>query len=414
MPAQTAEERLEAGLQALQRGEAAEAVAELEAAQRLEADNGRVLLALAAAYRVSERAPDAETVIAKVAEMASDEPRLLRGLSVYFESAGDYEEAAKFEAGYARAFPDDITGFGRAAAFYLDAGDPARAVEFARSGLERREMASLYDIEGKAQTELGRFDEAVAAFEQAVRMRPYDEDYRYNLSHAHLQASRFEEALAVLAEARKIFDKSPRIELARGTALYGLRRFDDALDAFLRASELVPAAPQPHYFLSRMIEHSGDRIAEILERQTAFAEAQPDNYLAPFVHAQALLSSLPPSAPGEAGEALEQAETLLRQSIELRGDFWESHFELGQLLERLKRYEDARAALERAVELNPQSSKPQYRLARVYARLGETELAEAARKKHAELTEAERAAMAGGMSPLEPAPILRSEKDGPR
>lgn len=399
--AQAPEERLQKGLAALQAGELATALSELEAAKGLAPDDGRVRLGLAETYRLSGRTNDAEAETVAVADMAAEAPLLLRGLSVYFENAGDPAEAAKFEAGYARAFPDDISGFGRAAAFYLEAGDAASAAEFARSGLERRELPSLYDLLGKVEAELGQFDAAVEAFRAAIRLRPYDEDYRYNLGHVQLRAQRFEQALEAFEEAQTIFDKSPRLATGVGIAHYGMRSFDQAVDAFLKAARLAPSFPQPHYFLGRTLAHATERIDEVVEVQKAFAEAQPDSYLGPYLYAQALLVGLPPEGQDE---TIETAEKSLRRSIAARDDFWEAHFELGTVLEKRGRFQEARKSFERAVELNPRSSKPHYRLARVYARLGEKELAARERALHQELTEAERAAMKGGMAgpPAEP------------
>lgn len=404
LAAQTPEERLRSGIAALQSNDLQEALSELERAKTLDPGDGRIRLGLAETYRLLDRPHEAEIETEAVVKMASENPTLLRGLSVYFEHAGEPGQAAGFEAAYVRSFPDDVSGFGRAAAFYLESGDANRAVEYAKSGLERHDMASLYDILGKAHADLEQIDLAAEAFRNAIRLRPYDEDYRYNLAYVALRAQRFEQAVEAFDEARQVFDKSPRIELGRGTALYGLRRFDEALDAFLLASRLAPGAPQPHYFLGRMIEHAGDDIGEILERQRAFAQAQPSNYLAPFLHAQALLATLPPSGDQD---SFAKCEQLLDRSIKFRDDFWESQFELGQLLERQKRYQEAEAPLQRAVELNPVSSKPQYRLARVYARLGKTELAAAARQKHQELTEAERQAMGSGLADAPADPLVK-------
>lgn len=397
LAAQTGEEFLREGLVALQSNNLQEALSSLQKAQATTSNDIRVRLALAETYRLLDRPQDAEAETDAVAAMAEDNPALLRALSIYFENAGNAAEAARIESSFTHYFPEDLSGFGRAATFYLESGDFTNAAEFAMSGLERREMASLYEILASAQAQLGRHQEAVKAFEGAIRLKPYDEEVRYNLAYLSLRRQEFDQALKVLDEAGKLFDKSPRIELGRGTALYGLRRFDEAIEAFLKAARLAPGAPQPHYFLGRMIEQAGDRIGEIVERQRAFAEAQPDSYLSSFLYGQALLASLPPSDDPAAYEESAQA---LRRSIELKNDYWESHFELGQALERQKRYEEAQAELERAVELNPQSSKPQYRLSRVYTRLGKTDLAEAARLKHAELTEAEREAIGSGLAPL--------------
>lgn len=397
LAAQTGEDYLRDGLVALQSNNLQDALSALQKAQQFNFGDVRVRLALAETYRLLDRSQDAEAETAAVEKFAQEDPALLRTLSVYFENSGNAAEAARIESAYTQYFPDDLSGFGRAATFYLEAGDFANAAEFAMSGLERRQMASLYEILAAAQAELGNDQAAAEAFQGAIRLKPYDEDLRYNLAYLSLRSQDFDQALKILDEARTIFDKSPRIELGRGTALYGMRRFDEAVEAFLRAAQLAPGAAQPHYFLGRMMEHASDRIGKILERQRAFAAAQPDSYLSSFLHGQALLASLPPS---DDPAVYEESAQILRRSIELKNDYWESHFELGQALERQKRYEEARAELERAVELNPTSSKPQYRLSRVYTRLGKAELAEAARLKHAELTEAEREAIGSGLQPL--------------
>lgn len=364
-------------------------------------NDGRALLALAQAHRALDEPDLAEARLDKVAELAPRQPVLFRGLSMYWEAAGEPDRAAEYEAFYARAFPGDDSALGRAAALYLDAGHAANAVEFARSALARGESAALQNLLGKAYAAAGRDDEAEKALREAIRLRPYDEDLRYDLGYFHLEAQRFEEALAAFDEGRKTFAKSSRLALGAGIAQYGLRNFSGAVAAFLDASRYDPALPQAHYFLGRTLAHAADRIDEVVAVQRAFAEARPDDYLGPFLLGQALVAALPPDA---GAEAVETAERALRRSIELKGDFWESQFELGALLDEQRRFAEARPFLERAVELHPKASKLHYRLARVYARLGERELAAREREIHAELTEAERSEE--GMSGPREEPLL--------
>lgn len=387
------------GVLALDRGQAEEAYSALGQVVERRPKDGRARIGLAEACRRLERISEAEKHVDVAAELAPEQPALFRGLAIYYENGGELDKAAEYESFYVRAFPDDFSGFGRAASLHLAAGNGRSAAEFARSGLERQESAALQDVLGKALALTGDDEGAEAALREAIRLAPYDEEYRYDLGYLHLRAQRFDEAAQAFEEALKIFDKSARVVLGMGVARYGQRRFGEAVTAFLRAAELAPAAPQPHYFLGRMLEHATDRIDAVLERQKAFAQMQPDNYLGPFLHGQALAASLPPEG---AEERADKAVELLRRSIELRGDFWESHFELGALLERRKSYEEAAERLEQAVELNAGSSKPHYRLARVYARLGRSEDAARERDLHRKLTEAEREAMAGGMTLEEP------------
>ncbi|MEZ5363879.1 MAG: tetratricopeptide repeat protein [Bryobacterales bacterium] len=396
---QNLDQTLTEGVLALDRGENQKAYEALTAVVEKRPKDGRALVGLAEAARRLGKAEEADAHIEQVAELARRQPQFFRGLSMYYENGNEPDKAAQYEAFYVRAFPDDLSGFGRAAALHLAAGDGRSAAEFARSGLERENSAPLQDILGKALASIGDQTGAETALREAVRLSPYDEEYRYDLGYLFLRDQRFEEAVRELEDARKVFDKSARIELGIGVARYGQRPFNDAVTAFLRSADLAPGAPQPHYFLGRMLEHATDRIDAVLKRQKAFAELQPENYLGPFLYGQALSASLPPSG---ADDVAAEAEQLLRRSIALRGDFWESHFELGAVLERQKRYADAAASLERAVELNPNSSKPHYRLARIYARLGRKADAARERDLHRKLTEAEREAMQGGMTLQEP------------
>ena len=93
-----------------------------------------------------------------------------------------------------------------------------------------------------------------------------------------------------------------------------------------------------------------------------------------------------------------EIESLLRESLERNEEYWESHYELGVLLEKKRDFPEAEKHLERAVALNPDSSKPHYRLARVYQRLGKAREAKRERELHKQLAERERQAMrAGGL-----------------
>jgi len=384
---------LREGLEALQSRQPERAAELLESAARLTPDDPRIWLGLAAARRSSGDDSGAEAAITRLLESFDPSPFLAHGIAMYYFDGGDVARAADFEAQYAALQPDDSEAFLRTASWYLQSNRADLAVEFARSGLERTPSAELYDVLGKGLADQGKIDEAEQAFRAAIELQPYDEELRYNLGYLFLQATRFDEAVAAFEEGRKVFDKSPRLELGIGVARFAQRRFDEAIDAFLLTSKLAPGLEQPHYFLSRSLEHAAGRVDDVRARFDAFAAARPDHYLAPFLQAKGLLASL---GPARDAAKLSAAETLLRASIERRGDYWESHFELGVTLERMRRYEEAKAALLRATEISPASATPHYRLARVYVRLGQPELAEKENQLHQELVDAQRSAFTGG------------------
>lgn len=228
-----------------------------------------------------------------------------------------------------------------------------------------------------AQGGAGSFSDpakAVVELQEAIRREPGREENYTDLGNLLLRTQNFKEAITVLEYARPRFPESAQVALSLGVAYYGQRRFPDAVDAFLQASKLAPEADQPHLFLGRVLEHAANRIDEVKERFSAFAQAQPKNPSAHF-----LLGKV----TADAGE--------LRSSIGLDPSNWEAHFELGNVLDRAGDYSGAIAAFEKAAKLAPKKSTPQYRLFRLYARTSQTAKADAARVKHETLAAEEKA-----------------------
>ena len=136
------------------------------------------------------------------------------------------------------------------------------------------------------------------------------------------------------------------------------------------------------------------RVAGSTAAFAALTKANPQNYTADFLYGKALAF----------GGKRDEAEPLLRKSIAENAEFWESHFELGGVLEAKHDFAGAAREFSRAAELNPKNPGAHYRLARVYDRLGKTDEAKAEHALHEKLTQEENAFIrrqAGGMERLE-------------
>lgn len=232
---------------------------------------------------------------------------------------------------------------------------------------------------GRAFEAKGELEKAAAEYEQAIQVSPYEESYYFEAAHVRLLRQQFDAAVQVLERGCKIFDKSAQLELALGVAYYGQRRFPEATGAFLKTIDIAPEVEQPYLFLSRMLDQSVDRLGDIVPRFGSWAAANPNNARAQFVYAKGLLAS---------GGDLTKAEQLLRASIGLKDDQWESHYELGVLLEKQRKFTDAAAELERSAGLSPDQADVHYHLSRVYDRLGQREKAAQERETHQRLTAA--------------------------
>jgi tetratricopeptide (TPR) repeat protein len=359
------------GVLALNQNDFAVAEAQLEAAAKIEPRDSRVWLALAQTYSKLRKPSEAQGA-AKKAETFARDPGILHGLSLYYAEAANYAKAAELEARFAESAPGAIP---RAVDLFLRAGQPKSAITTGRKAAAT--SAELHNLLGKAYQADGDFASAVREYHAAIQKNRYNEAFYFDLVQAHLTQQKFAEALEVLGGARDYFDKSPQLELAAGVAYYALRRFPEAIDAFLRTIKLDPAVEQPYVFLSRMLEQAEDKRASITQAFAALSQKAPENYLACFLYGKVL-----------AAEDPDRAEKLLRKSIEQNEPYWESHFELGVLLERGRRFEEAAREIARSAELNPNDPAPYYRLARLYERLGKSAEAREARARYEKLSAA--------------------------
>jgi len=393
---------LRQGLDALNAGRLKEARAKLERATREQPEQAWAWLSLAKTYRLLGEESSVEAPLQHAEALAAGNPAVRSILAMYWADAGDPAIAAEQEKLYAASAPGDPNVEARIASYSLEAGRTDDAVMYGLLAIEKRDDADRRSLLGKAYAAEGRLEDAERELRAAIRHEPYDEERRYDLGYLFLQAQQFDRALEAFAEGLEVFDKSARITTGIGIAHYGLRSFDQAVGSFLDASKLAPGVEQPCYFLGRMLTQATTRIDEVVERFEAFEAARPESYLGPYLTAIGRLAA----AGASADEAtLQEAAAKLNESIERRDAFWEAHYELGVLLERLDRHREAAERLQRAAELNPESSKPHYRLARVYRRLGNDELARAERDTHARLVEEERSSMKSGAmggSPLVP------------
>ena len=306
------------GLTALQRGDLAVARSNLEAASKLAPRDGRVWVALSQTYWRLHKKAEAEKAAGKAAALAPEDPVVLQSLVIYYSETHQTLKAARAAAKVPEK--DDVR---------------ERAVE-------------LY-------------------FEAA---RPL------------LDQQKFAEAVVILKEGVSRLPRSAQLELALGVANYGLRRFDDAADAFLRTIEITPETEQPYTFLGKILDQIPSRLPLVTERFAEYESAHPASAAAYLLHAKALdAQSLEP----------ETALRLLEESIAINARDASAHFEMGTVLDRLRRFADAAAEFARAAELAPSDPAAHYRLARDYDRIGKHEAAQSEREKHARLVKAQEA-----------------------
>ena len=315
-----ADDLLRAGLLALQRGDLEAARTDLESASRATPGDGRVWVALSQAYWRLHRGAEADRAAAKAAALGPEDAAVEQGLAIYYSETGQTLKAAQAAAKYAAKVPANTQARDYAGELYFQAARPL------------------------------------------------------------LDQQKFAEGAAILREGVARLPDSAQLELALGVADYGLRRFDEAADAFLHTIRIAPEIEQPYNFLGRILDQIPGRLPDVTECFARYEAAHPSRAEGYLLHAKALdAQSLEPQT----------ALRLLDKSITIDGNNASAHFERGTVLDRLGRYAEAAAAFERAVALAPSDPAAHYRLARDYDRLGKHDAARAEREKHAQLVKAQ-------------------------
>jgi len=392
-----------AAVAALEGSELAKTQARLEQLTRREPNNARTWVQLAQVYSKRKKAEQALAAAGKAEALGGDDPGVLHELAnLFIELQPDLKKAAALEARYAEKTPADRTAWRRVAALYLDAGLPEQAIAAGRQGLANDASPELRTILGQAYTAVEDWDNAAAQLRAALRPGHYDEEAHFRLAQMYMLRRDYPHAVEVLANARQAFGKSPQVELALGVCYYGLQRYADSVDEFLKAIALAPDVPQAYVLLGRILEHAGDRLPEVTQRFVEFNESNPNNALGYMLHAKALLAQ-----SGTPAAVADQALGLLRRSLALKADGAEARYLTGLVLEGQHQYKAAAEELEKSIALNPQGSAAHLRLAQAYEQLGRAEDAARERELNRKLAAAEQAAPdnALGLDPPAPAGV---------
>jgi tetratricopeptide (TPR) repeat protein len=179
---------------------------------------------------------------------------------------------------------------------------------------------------GFSLSEIGRQDEAIARFAEALRIKPDYADAKYNLGVALSEKGKVKEAITLFAETLKIRPDDVKARSALGQALAKTGQLNDGIFHLKKA---VLEKPQDE------ILHS--------DLGNALSMARRD------------------------GEAIAE----YREALRIRPDYAQGHNNLAVLLDRQGRIGEAVAHYTEALRIDPRLAFVHANLAEVYLRIGE-------------------------------------------
>jgi tetratricopeptide (TPR) repeat protein len=286
--------------------------------------------------------------------------------------AGKIAEARPLLETAQQARPDSYeNGYDLAMAdFQLGRLEDARQV--AQTILAVRNTGELHNLLAQIDEKDGKFVAAANEFESAAHLDP-SEDNLFDWGSEMLLHRTYEPAIAIFQQATLKYPNSPRLLIGLGLALYSRGKYDDAVQALLRAADLNPSDPRCYVFLSKAYDASPKQANDVTDRFRRYAAIRPDNAMAQYYYAISLWKG----KRGEGSdETLQTVQSLLEKSIALDGTIAEAHLQLGDLYASRNQYDRSIPEYLKAIELSPNLSDAHYRLGTNYVRLGQKDRAQ--------------------------------------
>jgi tetratricopeptide (TPR) repeat protein len=233
---------------------------------------------------------------------------------------------------------------------------------------------------GKTLADQGHDEDAIAAFNDSLRIAPGFADAHNNLGNVLLRNRRYPEAVSHFTEALRTSPRDAIILYNMGLALFSQSKDDDAILYFRKAIAAKPDFPLAHNNLGYALARKG-AIEEAVAEYREALRIEPTSSLALYNLGDALRAqghcqeAIPyytraaEADPQKRHEALNRiGETLVRQgksdeaiacfrqAIAAKPDFTPAHNNLGQELARKGSFADAIAEYREVLKIAPQNA----------------------------------------------------------
>jgi Flp pilus assembly protein TadD len=249
--------------------------------------------------------------------------------------------------------------------------------------------ADRHRMAGELDEKAGDPLAAVQQYQQAVRLDPSEENYFAWGSELLLHRAVWQ-AAEVFRSGVRAHPKSARLLTGLGTALFAGARYDEAARSLCEAADLHPTNAEPYLFMGRVELAAPTALPCIEPKLAQFVQRNPDNSLANYFYAMALLKRQEHSADKA---ALEQVKTLLTKAVSLDAKCSAGYLQLGILAASRHDYEKAIQLYGKAIDADPQSGEAHYRLGVAYDHAGEREKAAREFQLHDEIEKRQAAAI---------------------
>lgn len=323
-----------AGVTLLKNGHVDEGLAALNRARSLDPTDARLKMNLCMGLGANRRYDQAIECYKSVLRMKPNSPQEVKErLAQVLYLNGDREVAIKwYEDLYKRGYTHALLGLGEA----LDDTDhPEDAMnaydEYLTAESLDRNRAIAHVKKGAALAHLGKHDEALAEYQEALNYAPRDV---LILVHKGVELAKAGDVDAGIAQLQSVVDENkdadstPFARLQLGLLLQQKGNWQRAIDQFRLASGRRPNYVEAHLRLADALVHDGHRAQAFVEYNTVLRLSPSDVERG---YSQILANQWMGNALRDRRD-YSGAASAYREAIRLNPDFGPAHCELGALL----------------------------------------------------------------------------------
>ena len=241
--------------------------------------------------------------------------------------------------------------------------------------------ANRHRLAGELAEKTGDPLAAVHEYEQAVHLDPSEQNYFEWGSELLLHRAVWQ-AQEVFHKGTEAYPKSARMLTGLGAALFAGARYDEAALRLCSASDLNRADPEPYVFMGKIQMTAPNSLVCIEQKLARFVQEQPENPLANYFYAMALLKRQQQS---EDKQSVQEAERLLTKAVTIDGKCGDAYLQLGILSASEHKFGKAIDFYTKAIEADPQLGEAHYRRGVAYDRIGESAKAKREFQLHDEI-----------------------------
>ena len=311
------------------------------------------------------------------------EPELLQALKKNPDSVDANRRLGQFYAAHdepSRAVPylkrvlaadphDGVASRGLAIA-WMEGGDFESARELltpiAATAPGQKADSEIHQLLARADEGLGQFQPAAQQYRIAAS-EELSEESLFGIGYELILAGQLPQGLDAFEAGVRQYPRSVPLRIGLGAVQFLEGKANEALQSFLRATDIDPAEPRPYSFLASTMGSAKGEEDQVRSRFERFLDRRPDSASAHYFYALVL------SQDGSNHDDV-RIENLLKQAVHLDPTLAKAHLLLADTMSERMDYESAVPEYETAIRLDQELRDAHYRLALAYKHIGKADL----------------------------------------